>query len=80
MIYAVGAADDRRLGIPGEDLPEVLEALDFIEQAIEGLRRFHFGQEKFDAFEVALEICGEFDYRLFCHKQAPSQLTRCDGV
>jgi hypothetical protein len=48
----------------------------FIQQAVEGLRCFHFGQEKFDAFEVALEIRGEFDDRFFRHKQTPPVRTQ----
>ena len=30
MVYAYGAAGDRRLGIPGEDLPGSIAAVDFV--------------------------------------------------
>ena len=52
----------------------------FIQQAAEGLRCFHFGQEKFDAFEVALEISSEFDDRFFRHKLTLPQIRRYGGA
>ncbi|MBK7953208.1 MAG: hypothetical protein IPK02_04055 [Candidatus Accumulibacter sp.] len=36
-----------------------------IQQAVEGLRRFCFGQERFDVFKLALETRGEFADRFF---------------
>lgn len=66
LYVAVGAQEDRRLGIPGEDAPRVRPALDFLEHARQGtlgpvgpaVAVVGGGNSAVDAARVALRLVG----------------------